>query len=154
MTHHFLSYTAKKNQVLFAIYGGGRRMHEIVHSRFALFTMGTDDIKKDYGTAQCSSAQAHISLFHQLIFTLFDEIIMKKPIKLAFHHNLTRVFHFPRFKIYLCFIRRLGPLLNTSGICIRMHIAHSGSFEKFKNCQYRGSSIIGTSITMNSQYQD
>ena len=25
-----------------------RRMHEIVHSRFALFTIGTDDIKKDY----------------------------------------------------------------------------------------------------------
>ena len=23
-------------------------MQEIVHSRFALFTMGTDDIKKDY----------------------------------------------------------------------------------------------------------
>ena len=27
--------------------------------------------------AVVSSAQAHISLFHQLIFTSFDEIIMK-----------------------------------------------------------------------------
>ena len=96
-----------------------------------------------YGTAQCSSAQAHISLFHQLIFTLFDEIIVKKPIKLAFHHNLTRVFHFPRFKIYLCFIRRLGPLLNTSGICIHMHMHIAEVLKNLKIVNTGGPQLLG-----------